>query len=107
MLPPVCVPVIHDVVVYSGVLVDGTSFGEVPIAYAGMSNKIQTTTAKTETGRYKITGEVGSTSKINSSLEGGYALHVLGMERVGGVTIASDFDQRPIDSGNGSKHSLN
>lgn len=91
MSPPACVPVTHDLVVHSGVLVDGTSPGEVPIAYAGVSNTIQHTRTKTESGRYKITGEVVRTSEIDSSLESGYALRVFEMERVGVASIEGDF----------------
>jgi hypothetical protein len=91
MSPPVCVPVTHDIVVHSGVLVDGTSPGEVPIAYAGISNKIQNSPTEVKTGRYRITGEVVSTSEIDSSLEGSYALRVFDMGRVGDANIASGF----------------
>jgi hypothetical protein len=76
MSPPICVPVTHDIVVHSGVLVDGASPGEMPITYAGVSNKIQSVPTVTETGRCEVTGEVISTSEIDSSLEGGYALRV-------------------------------
>ncbi|UHQ98770.1 hypothetical protein HYG81_22715 (plasmid) [Natrinema zhouii] len=92
MSPPICVPVTHDIVVHSGVLVDGTSLGEMPITYAGVSNKIQSVPTVTEIGRYEMTGEVVGTSEIDSSLEGGYALRVFDMERVGDASIASSFE---------------
>jgi len=103
MSPPVCVPVTHDIVVHSGVLVDGTSPGEVPIVYAGISNKIQNSPTEVKTGRYRITGEVVSTSEIDSSLEGSYALRVFDM----GVSVMRisrvAFRRMPTNSSNGSK----
>jgi len=63
-----------------------------PITYAGVSNKIQSVPTVTETGRCEVTGEVISTSEIDSSLEGGYALRVFDMERIADASIASSFE---------------
>jgi len=68
-----------------------------PITYAGVSNKIQSVPTVTETGRCEVTGEVISTSEIDSSLEGGYALRVFDMERIADASIAKVVSkQTPI-----------
>lgn len=93
MSPPICVPVTNDIVVHTGVIAEETEAGEMPIYYAGVSNTIQNSPTETETGRYRLTGEVVSTDEIDPSLEGGYALRVYDMDRVGDANIASSVTE--------------
>jgi len=85
---PVCVPVVADTVVHSGVMVDGS--GSTVVPYSGFSNTIQNTVAEPEEGTYTVTGEVVSANELEFDVPGQYGLLVYDMEREGSLSIGGE-----------------
>lgn len=90
---PACVNVVQDVLVHSGV-----AWSTVPsdrsdvLLVLGASSREQDEPTTERRGRFRIVGEVVSTSRINESLPEGSALLVYDIERTG------DIDYRAVAS---------
>lgn len=89
----VCVPLVADTVVHSGVAVSVDGDVEM-IPYAALSNEIQQTIAESETGRYELTGEVVDASEIAPGVDGAAGLIVHDMERVGDATLDEGIESQ-------------
>lgn len=83
---PVCVNVVQDNLLHGGV-----AWNTVPesrddvLLVMGVSSFHQDSPEEFEEGRYRIEGEVVSTTRINESLPDGSVLVIYDMERVGGI----------------------
>ena len=86
--PPLCVPLVADVVVHSGVAVTADSPDTV-IPYAGLTNEEQDQAVVPERGTYHLTGRVVSTDRIDPRLPDGYGLLVFERQRVGDVRLTA------------------
>lgn len=95
--PPGCVPITTDATIHVGFLV-GESTDQVDIvAFAAISNTEQTEIIRPQTGRYRVTGRVVSTSQISPMLPDGNALIVYEMERQGDFGLSQDARQNLRD----------
>lgn len=89
-----CAPVVHDTLLHAG-----AAWSSVPesrddvLLVTGVSSREQDTPSEFREGRYRITGEVVSTDRINESLPDGVALVVYDMERVGDIDSAAVSDE--------------
>ena len=86
--PPLCVPLVADVVVHSGVAVTADSL-DTAIPYAGLTNEEQNQAVVPERGTYHLTGRVVSTDRIDPRLPDGYGLLVFERQRVGDLRLTA------------------
>jgi PGF-pre-PGF domain-containing protein len=83
---PVCVNVVQDNLLHGGVAWNSIPQSrEDALLVMGVSSRHQDTPEEFEEGRYRIEGEVVSTSRINESLPEGSVLVIYDMERVGDI----------------------
>jgi len=83
---PVCLNVVQDVLLHGGVAWnDLPQTREDVLLVLGVSSRHQDAPAEFEQGRYRIEGEVVSTSRINESLPEASALVIYDMEQVGEI----------------------
>lgn len=87
---PACVNVVQDNLLHGGV-----AWNSIPqsrndtLLVVGISSRHQDSPAEFEQGRYRIEGEVISTSRVNESLPAGSVLVVYTMERTGKINYAA------------------